>query len=77
MGCCNLLNYVYILVKEKKLENKTHAHHAYSRTSFMVLLLACCHRPVQLCACIANADAGPLLVLTTALLLSCPLRACS
>jgi hypothetical protein len=31
MGYCNLLNYVYILVKEKKLENKTHAHHTYLR----------------------------------------------
>jgi hypothetical protein len=37
----------------------------------MVLLLACCHTPVQLYACTANADAGPLLVLTTALLLCC------
>jgi hypothetical protein len=37
MRCCNLLNYVYILVKEKKLENKTHAHRTYSRTSAALL----------------------------------------
>jgi hypothetical protein len=35
MGCCNLFNYVIILLKEKKrkeIRNKTHAHHTYSRT---------------------------------------------
>jgi hypothetical protein len=42
----------------------------------MILLLACCHMTVQLYACTMNADAGPLLVLTTVLLLCCPLRAC-
>jgi hypothetical protein len=82
MGCCNLLNYVIILLKEKKrkeIRNKTHAHHIYSRTPAALLhgpAAGCCHTPVQLYACTANADAGPLLVLTTALLLCCPLRAC-
>jgi hypothetical protein len=40
MGCCNLLNYVYILVREKKrkeIRNKTHAHHTYSRTPAVLL----------------------------------------
>jgi hypothetical protein len=81
MGCCNLLNYVIILLKEKKrkeIRNKTHAHHTYSRTPAALLhgpAAGCCHTPVQLYTCTANADAGPLLVLTTALLLCCPLHA--
>jgi hypothetical protein len=72
MGCCNLLNYIIILLKEKKqkeIRNKTHAHHTYSHTHGALLhgpAAGCCHTPVQLYACIANADAGPLLMLTTA-----------
>jgi hypothetical protein len=40
MWCCNLLNYVYILVREKKqkeIRNKTHAHHTYLRTPVVLL----------------------------------------
>jgi hypothetical protein len=80
MGCCNLLNYVIILLKEKKrkeIRNKTHAHHTYLRTPAALLhgpAAGCCHTPVQLYACTANADGGPLLVLTTALLPSACVR---
>jgi hypothetical protein len=65
-------------MKRKEIRNKTHAHHTYSRTPAALLhgpAASCCHTPVQLYACTANADAGPLLVLTTALLLCCPLHA--
>jgi hypothetical protein len=57
MRCCNLLNYVIILLKEKKRKEKkletkhTHTTHIHARLlpSFMALLLAAATR---LCNCI-------------------------